>query len=145
MRLRGRYQNTVKITPASRQLTRKNVSHLLGPSKVQTIVRWTFEKSNETCGTWGSLSSLPNNRKVGFSSSTDEALMAETGILQKPTSHLAPLKRVLLFLSGVWTKIKNLNLFLNMSQSIHWYANHNITIKLMLGQRMSSPVSLAGM
>ena len=44
---------------------------------------------------------------VGFSSSTDEALMAETGILQKPTSHLAPLKWVLLFLSGVWTKIKN--------------------------------------
>ena len=33
--------------------------------------------------------------------------MAETGILQKPTSHLAPLKRVLLFLSGVWTKIEN--------------------------------------
>ena len=40
--------------------------------------------------------SVPNNRKIGFGSSNEEALMAKTGILQKPT-HLVPLKQVLVY------------------------------------------------
>ena len=41
---------------------------------------------------------FPTKQPEGwFHSSTDEALMVKTGKVQKPTSHLAPLKWVLLF------------------------------------------------
>jgi len=50
--------------------------------------------SNESVVDLRKFSSLPNKQMVGYSSSTDEALMAETCVLHKSTCHQAPIKQV---------------------------------------------------